>query len=135
MTIKTYYSLVTPAGTNEQTGVGTVTVTATGATGREYPELGNYTSGLLMLDVTAVSGTATPTLTLSLQVNHRNSDKWETIASFPPQTAVTDSVIPIPSMLVALPGNKYRLSWVVSGTNPSFTFSCGIWAATEEAAP
>lgn len=134
MTIKTYYSLVTPAGANEQSGVGSITQIADGNS-RRYSELGQFASGLITLDVSAVSGTATPTLTVRLQQQHKNSGKWETIATFPPQTAVTDSTIPLASLRVDLLVESYRLAWAITGTNPSFTFSAGIWVSSEEAVP
>lgn len=132
MAIKDYRTLVTTPGTNEQTGVHEVTVTATG-TSREYPELGQLTTGIIFLNITAVSGSATPTLTVAFQCEDPVTNKWHDVATFPAQTAVTSgNITPLVVDLLAL---NFRLSWTVSGTTPSFTFSCCIIASTEEAAP
>lgn len=133
MAIKDVYSLVTPAGTNEQTGVGQITVTAS-SNSREYPELANFSKGLLWLDVSAVSGT--PSVVVALQHQDPFSGKWQNVTggAFAAQTAVTGGT-PLAPLAVDLVAKNYRLAWTVSGGTPSMTFSCGITVHTEEPVP
>lgn len=132
MSIKALWSLTTPAGTNEQAGVGQITVTTTG-TSREYPEIAQLNSAIIFLDVSAASGT-TPSLTVSLQQQDPFSLKWQDVVVFAAQTAVTGAT-PLAAQTLELYAVTYRLSWIVSGTTPSFTFSCGVVAGSEEPAP
>lgn len=132
MTIRAFYPLTTPAGTNEQTGVGQITVTASGNS-REYPELASFQRGILFLDVSAVSGT--PTIDVTLQVQDPASGKWQAaVAAFAQQTAITGAT-PLVAKTVELYGLNYRLAWVVGGGTPSVTFSCGIVCGCEEPIP
>lgn len=129
MSIKQTISLSTQAGVNEQSGASPVTVTTTGNS-REYRELGQFDRCILFLDVSAASGT-TPSLTVSLQVEDPQSGKWSQVVAFPAQTAATGGT-PITPLTAELHGLNYRLAWVISGTTPSFTFSCNAVARAEE---
>jgi len=129
MAVKNFISLVTLAGANEQANASSLTVTTTG-TSREYRELGNYQRAILFLDVSAASGT-TPSLTVALQVQDPVSQKWSSVATFTAQSAATGGT-PIPPVVVELYGLNYRTSWTVSGGTPSFTFSFGAVAGSEE---
>jgi hypothetical protein len=71
------------------------------------------------LDVTAVSGTGTPTLGAAIS----NSDSV-VIYTFPDMTAVGTKVVHVGSQDDAL-----HVHYTVSGTNPSFTVTCGVVAA------
>lgn len=69
------------------------------------------------LDVTAASGTA-PSMTLTLETSH-DGTTWSAVASFAAKTAVSSER----KVFVGL--NKHiRWAWTISGTTPSFTFSC-----------
>lgn len=129
MAIKTTWSLTTLAGTNEQASANPITVTTSG-TSREYPEIGQFSTGLLFADVSAASGT-TPSLTLTLEVQDPISLKWSAAQAFAAQTAATGGT-PLTPIAVTLNGLNYRLRWAVSGTTPSFTFTCALIAATDE---
>lgn len=132
MAIKTFYPLTTPAGTNEQTGVGQITVTASGNS-REYGHFAAEPRAIFFLDVSAASGT-TPSLTVTVQGFDPGSGKWQTVAAFPAQTASTATVI-APIAVDPLYYQVLRTSWVVSGTTPSFTFTCGAITVAEEPIP
>jgi len=129
MAIKNLVSLVTLANANEQSSAASITVTTSGNS-REYRELGNFQRAILFMDVSAASGT-TPSLTVTLQVQDPVSQKWSNVVAFPAQTAATGGT-PITPLTQELYGTCYRLSWAVSGTSPSFTFSCCAVAGVEE---
>lgn len=75
----------------------------------------------LVLDVTAMSGSASPTLTVNVQTSDDNAT-WRTLQSF---TAVTAS--PANQHLSVGGLDRFlRFSWTISGTTPSFTFSVGV---------
>ena len=129
MAVKSFVSLVTLSNQNEQSNASSVTVTTSGNS-REYRELGSFQRAMLFLDVSAASGTG-PSLTVSLQVQDPVSQKWSSVQSFPAQTGATGGS-PITPLTQELYGLNYRLSWAVSGTSPSFTFSCCAVAGAEE---
>lgn len=79
-------------------------------------EVGDRGVARLFLDVTAVSGT-TPSMTVSVDTSHDNST-WVAVAAFAAKTAVSNER----KIFAGL--NKWvRLSWTISGTTPSFTFT------------
>lgn len=89
-------------------------------------------SMLLILDITAVSGT-TPTLDLVLEVQDPSSQKWVQVVAFPQKTAVGTSLLWFGVgndgfFAPALSG--MRLRWTIGGTIPSFTFSVGVRSKT-----
>jgi hypothetical protein len=78
------------------------------------------------VDVTAVSGTS-PTLDVYLEGKDQLSGKYKTIWSQTGINAVGTYWSPTISTLAF----KYiRLRWVIGGTSPSFTFSCGMEGKT-----
>ena len=131
MTIRRNFSLVTVSGNNEQSAASQVTATASGNS-REFGEFASFQRGIVFLDVSAVSGT-TPNLVVALQHQDPASLKWQnTSAVFPAQTAVTPGT-PLAPLTLELYAIMYRLSWTITGTTPSFTFSCNIIVNCEEA--
>jgi hypothetical protein len=92
------------------------TQTATG-TGSAFEMEDNGTLRLT-LAVTAASGT-TPTLDDTLQTSTDGSTGWANVAAFAQKTAAASER----KIFTGL--DRYaRLSWVIGGTTPSFTFSC-----------
>lgn len=88
--------------------------------------------GAFYLDVTAASGTA-PTLDVDVEEQDLVSGKWFSVLSFAQASAVTQErlISPSPANNGApapggLPGRRYRVSWVVGGTTPSFDFRVGF---------
>lgn len=129
MAVKSFFSLVVLPTANEQANASSITVTTSGNS-REFRELGSFQRAILFLDVSAASGT-TPSLTVTLQVQDPVSQKWSAVTAFPAQTAATGGT-PITPLTQELYGLNYRLSWAVSGTTPSFTFSCCAVVGVEE---
>lgn len=91
--------------------------TATGSSGSI--DVGHQDFLSLMLDVTAVSGT-TPSLTLSVEWSHDGAT-WFTADPVDTFTAVTASGKKV--KLFQVKGTVARVTWTISGTTPSFTFS------------
>ncbi len=108
--------------------------TATGQSA-DFGEFGSFSRALLVLNVTAVSGT-TPSMTVKLQ---ERSDQvtgglYVDPASgyaFSAVTATGVSRLAIDWLYVV----KYRAVWTISGTTPSFTFSLVAYLSTEEPIP
>src|SRR5437879_4850424 len=72
------------------------------------------------IDVTAVSGTATPTLTLNVQALDPTSGKQVTL----PNGSISFTATGTVRLQFIDPGvKKIRLSWTITGTTPSFTFT------------
>ena len=71
------------------------------------------------LAVTAVSGTGTPTLTASLY-----DAEGRVVAAFPAMTATGAKVLHVGSQSATL-----KITYGVSGTDPSFTVTAGLVAA------
>ena len=89
--------------------------------------VGPYTEIAVDANITVVSGTATPTLVLYIDrkgVDGIYYPLWQS----PAQTAVAQVSASIGSGCVIEQslGTTIRLRWVVTGTSPSFTFSCSI---------
>lgn len=83
---------------------------------------GEHTELLIYLNVTAVSGT-TPSMTVTYQSSHDNTTFFDNTAG----TAITvagKQLIKITSGA----GNWGRLSYAISGTTPSFTFTADVEA-------
>jgi hypothetical protein len=135
MAVKVFQPLTTPVGTNEQTGVGQATIAAASTvtyTDRGLPARADR--AIFFLDVSAISGTS-PSLTVAIQGQDPGSLKWQTIATFPAQTAVTGATTPLAPLTVnPLFYTKVRAQAVVSGTTPSVTFSCGAIFMSDEIA-
>ena len=82
-------------------------------------------------EVTAISGAATPTLTVFIEDSIDGGVTWNVVGTFAAQTAVSRAVIQIALSGVAQatgfawPFNyrRMRARWTISGTNPNITFS------------
>ena len=77
-----------------------------------------FDSADIFIDVTAASGTS-PSLTVTYQASVDGGTTWFDVTSGAALTAVGKQIINVPSKL----GAMGRLSYVISGTTPSFTFS------------
>lgn len=93
-------------------------ITATGAT--RSTDATGFLQGTVYINFTAVSGT-TPSLTPTVQTSPDNGTTWFDYATGTAMTAAGQQVIKLPSFAPGLA----RVSYVVSGTTPSFTGS--IW--------
>lgn len=87
-------------------------------------DVSNNFEGLLVIDITAVSGT-TPTANFTLQTLDFLSGKYVAVpnVTIAQQTAVGTVVVPVTNF-----GEKLRLVWTLGGTTPSFTFTAGFTA-------
>lgn len=130
MAIKMLVPLTTLPSDNEQSGVVPRTATAT-ATTREYPELGAFDRATFLLDVSAASGT-TPSMTVVVSGYNPLADKWHPVATFPAQTAATGAGAVITPITANIDYQTYRVTWTITGTTPSFTFSLGAIVHTTE---
>jgi len=77
----------------------------------------------VVVSVTAVSGSASPTLTVSVQFSMDGST-WTTASAaetFTPITAAGVSTLAVPAR-----GQFVRAAWTVSGTTPSFTTAIAL---------
>ena len=98
------------------TGTGTsLELGAVGATQRVWA----------IMHVTALAGTDTPTLTVVVQGDTAtNFPSPATVASFTAATTTTSQVVS--GAVGASADSWYRLSWTITGTNPSFSFIAAI---------
>jgi len=122
--IKITVPLTTLPTQNEQNGVVPITVTSSGSS-RVYGEFVGFSHAIILVDVTAVSGSS-PTLDLKLEGYNELADKWHTAATIP-QITTTGLLEPVD---VELKFIEYRLTWTVGGSSPSFTFTCHAIART-----
>jgi hypothetical protein len=74
-----------------------------------------FGEGILLIDITAVSGTSP---TLNVVVESFVGGQWVTIETLTQQTAAGKVVVKLTNF-----GKQIRLRWTVGGTAPSFTFS------------
>lgn len=88
--------------------------TASGNSGTGV-KIGPSSELLVFLDITAVSGTS-PSLTVTVEVF--DGVKWYPHTSFPAKSAVGVDLLKLNNF-----GETIRVSWAISGTSPSFTFS------------
>jgi hypothetical protein len=142
------YVMLFPAWPGSATASITQTVTASGSSNTtsapyEYKIAESFNQAILYLTVSAVSGTS-PSLTVAIQEWDPGSNQWVTIDTFAPITATTTS--PVRRVLNAsgIPpsyptsgngsagdatlgpfGQSLRVSWTVTGTTPSFTWTLG----------
>jgi hypothetical protein len=97
------------------------TVTSNGDSGN-MPLIVKFGEAIVFyVDVTSASGTS-PTLDLFVDIQDPLSKKWVNQDKIT-QTPITTTG----TFALALPvrSTKYRVRWVLGGTNPSFTFSVG----------
>lgn len=126
--LKVYQTFTTPVGSNEQTGVNQATVTASGAF-RSRGIAAGADKALFILNVSAISGTSA-SLTVSVQGYDPASGQWVTIQSFAAQTAVSAS--PLTLAIDPLYYQQLRVSYTLTGTTPSATFSCAAFLLSTE---
>jgi len=98
-----------------QTLLASGAITATGTS--SAIQASDHTIGSIIINCTAVSGTSTPTITVTVQ-DSADGTIWATLDTFTGITATGTSVKRITNF-----GNYIRLSYVVTGTNPSLTVS------------
>lgn len=83
-------------------------------------DVGQFSEGLLLIDITAVSGTS-PTLDIAAQTKINGT--WVDIpgVTIAQQTAVNTLAVALTNF-----GKDIRLDMTVGGTTPSFTFSAHL---------
>lgn len=89
---------------------------------------------LVQAEVTVVSGTATPSITFTLEDSLDGGVTWRTIGTFTAITTVSQQRIQIAISGVAqaagfawpFNAKKVRVRWAVAGTNPSLTSSVKV---------
>lgn len=91
-------------------------VTASGA--GNPVEMGGNGVLRLRLIVVAASGTS-PSLTVTVETRYDATDSWRTVGAFAAKTGVA-----VERKVFAGVDRQARISWAVSGTTPSFTFTC-----------
>jgi hypothetical protein len=75
-----------------------------------------FREGNVLLDITAVSGT-TPSLTVTVE-SSADGTTWYSHTAFTAKTATGRDILKLGNL-----GSFTRVSYTVSGTTPSFTFS------------
>lgn len=80
------------------------------------------------LDVTVVAGTS-PALDVKVEAKDPASGKYFSIAAFAQKTAIGNEALFIGNG-ANFPVRTYRISYVIAGTTPSFTFSVGYSATS-----
>lgn len=80
----------------------------------------------LAVNVSAVSGT-TPTLDLAVQWSH-DGTTW--FAADVPDTFVQVTAAKQTSKTFVIKGPRYRFSWTIGGTTPSFTFDVSAFSVS-----
>lgn len=80
---------------------------------------------IVQSDVTAISGTATPTVTVKIQDSVDGGVNWNDVVTLTAQTTVSRQVARLGLTSANWPFNprRIRAAWTISGTNPSLTFS------------
>jgi len=104
----------------EQTYLASATYTTNGDTSANPLDTSYGSVVVFFLDVTAVSGTS-PTLDLYIDIRDPASGKWVNQDKFTTVTSTGTYALALP-----IRSTKYRVSWVLGGTSPSFTFSVGV---------
>lgn len=108
------------------TGTSATTSITTGTTGnsQEFYEFNRADRAVLYLEVSAASG-SNPSLTVKLQERNPATGNWVDVpnGAFAAQTGVTSGV-PVRLTIDPVFAQCCRASWTISGSTPSFTFSC-----------
>ena len=131
-TDKLYIEYITDNYGETLTASSTQTVSFNSATKTNYDAKG----AAFIINVTAITGTVTPTLTAKVQMQDVVSGNWVDIPGattagitatgqtllilYPGLTVVSNSKIDFPLPRV------YRLAYTITGTLPNFTFSTGV---------
>ncbi len=128
-----------PSATNRTLFSGTAAATASGDS---IPGADSFTSADFFFKVTAASGTS-PTLDVYIQKLLPDNSTWQDIVHFAQATSTTNALCSFVSNASSAPaasqtasltagtqkatllGKQIRVSYVIGGTNPSFTFS--VW--------
>lgn len=111
------------------TAVALLSSAARTAAGTGDPvDLGTNNGVKFHLDVIAVSGTATPTLTVTIETS-RDLIAWSTLDQFTAATATGST------QLAVIAQRYVRAKWTLAGTTPSFTFSIAGEAVQVYATP
>lgn len=98
------------------------------ASGSSAPvDVSNFAEALLFITVTAVSGT-TPSMQLALQTQDPVTGNWVNVPNINPALPSSITAPTTGTNVYALTnyGQQLRLSWTISGTSPSFTFTAGL---------
>lgn len=91
------------------------------------PQVAGVLGMFLGINVTAVSGTS-PVMTVSLEQQDANGI-WQIVATTGQITAVGALNLSVGSCTqnsAMLNGGPYRVSWIIAGTTPSFTFQLSL---------
>jgi len=123
LTIKASMSGSVLVRVTDMEGLATKTVTGTGT----VTLLGAATAAQALysfLQVTAISGTAVPTLTVAIKSD--DAVGFTTPTTKLTHTAMTAIGAEVKTLAGANTDTYYRVDWTISGTNPSFTFDVGL---------
>jgi hypothetical protein len=104
----------------EQTYIASNTVTANGDSGDNPLSVFYGSVVVFFLNVSSVSGT-NPTLDIFIDIRDPASGNWVNQDKFPTVTSTGTWALALP-----VRSTRYRVRWVLGGTNPSFTFSIGV---------
>ena len=80
----------------------------------------------IQVNCTATGGSASPTLTLSVQWSQDNGTTWADSDPADSWTAIALSGTPSVVKRVSKKGDLFRLKEVVAGTTPSVTYDCYV---------
>ena len=89
----------------------------TGGNSGALPGYGGANTLRLQLNVTAVSGTATPTLTVFIE-DTLDGTNWNQIVAFTAATATGIQAVNVTTPFA----DRLRVRWTITGTTPSITF-------------
>jgi hypothetical protein len=107
---------------HEQTYLASATYTTSGDSGAKPLFIRNGSIVVFFVDVTAVGGTS-PTLDIYIDIQDPASGKWVNQDKITPTPITTTGTWAI---ALQVRSTRYRVRWVLGGTNPSFTFSIGV---------
>lgn len=97
-------------------------------TGRQLTTVSSTQTLYAVLHVLAISGTSTPTLTVLVQRDDNSGFTTPTTAvSFTAATAVGSQWATVAGPIT--PDDRYRVSYTITGTNPSFMFAVAVGIA------
>lgn len=103
---------------NQTTFVPLAAYTASGNSGSASVDMGPYSAGVIHVDVTAISGTGTPTLTVNFQACADATTTYcTTHTASAAITATGNYLIKVNNF-----GRYVFVTYTISGTTPSFTF-------------
>lgn len=98
---------------------GTVT---TSGNSRSTPIISKYgKEGVVFLEITAASGVA-PTLDITIEIQNPKTKNWHAMSVFTTKTIVGKDIGNVEYGV----GEKMAFSYLVGGSNPSFTFTIDV---------